>query len=286
MPRFRFQWGNIAEVIRTELAMRLRLPDATPESFRTVFGLRPRADFVQKAWPILIDAWLFHDDAAALRIASALRGRDLGDMSIEHELQYLQSCRNTTGLRDIVLAEFITLGERTKDQFDTVPRHGVHTPSGASPKTMIQPSEHNPLAHILGVVVAVIKENAADKKLAVTSDGDLQLSYGSSIVYINVKAEPLCLRIYAEILSNIPATAALYETLNHININLPAGRIFAINDMVVLECSIPIEAFSPEHLMGTIETVGYIADTLDNRLAATFGGTLRVAVPPEDTIDV
>lgn len=286
MPRFRFQWGNIPETIRAEIALRLNLPDGNPDSFRVAFGVRPRGEFIQKAWSILIDAWLFHDDAATLRIASALRVRGLGDVHTEHDLQYLQSCRNTQGLREIVLAEFITLGERTSDQFETVPHHGVQPPSGKSIPSISTPDDQNPLRHLLEIVVTVIKENAQGRKLAVTSDGDLQLTYGSSLVYIHLKAEPLCLRVYAEILSNIPATAALYETLNHININLPAGRIFAINDMVVLESSIPIEAFSPEHLMGTIETVGFIADTLDDRLAATFGGTLRVSVPPEDTIDV
>ena len=285
MPRFRFQWANIPEILRTELARHLALPSAHPASFQTVFGMRPKTDFIQRGWNVLLDTWLFHDEPAALRIATALRARNIGDTSIDHELQYLQSCRNSAGLRQVVLAEFITLGEISADQIRTPPHHSVTTPS--APTQQHNPQEQaNPLLHLLAMVTAVLKSNASTKDVRMTQEGDLQIPFGSSKVFLTIKAEPLGIRVFAVVLQQIQPSPALYETLNHININLPCGRIFALNDYVVMESSIPIEAFSPAHLVGTIETVGFIADTLDDRLMATFGGTMQTSQAPEDTIDV
>ena len=285
MPRFRFQWANIPEVIRTELARHLALPSAQPSSFQTVYGMRPKTEFIQHTWHVLIDAWLFHDEPAAFRIATALRVRTFGDTSIDHELQYLQSCRNSAGLRQIVLAEFISLGEISADQIRTPPHHPVATPSTPTQQGNAQ-EQANPLANLLAMVTAVLKSNTSTKDVRMTQEGDLQIPFGSSKVFLTIKAEPLGIRVFAVLLQQIQPTPTLYETLNHININLPCGRIFALNDFVVMESSIPIEAFSPEHLVGTIETVGFIADTLDDRLMSTFGGTMQTSQAPEDTIDV
>ena len=285
MPRFRFQWANIPESLRSELARHLKLPSPNSDTFQAVYGMRPKTEFVQRAWNVLLETWLFHDEPAALRIATALRARDIGDSSIDHELQYLQSCRNSAGLRQVVLAEFITLGEVTSDQISTPPHHPVITPSTPAQHDNAQ-EQANPLVHLLAMVTAVLKSNASTKDVRMTQEGDLQIPFGSSKVFLTIKAEPLGIRVFAVVLQQIQPTSALYETLNHININLPCGRIFALNDFVVMESSIPIEAFSPQHLVGTIETVGFIADTLDDRLMATFGGTMQISQAPEDTIDV
>ena len=285
MPRFRFQWANIPAALRSELARHLKLPSNNPDTFQLVYGMRPKTEFVQRAWNVLLETWLFHDEPAALRIATALRARDIGDPSIDHELQYLQSCRNSAGLRQVVLAEFITLGEVTPDQIPAPPHHPVVKPTPPQPNDSTQ-QRADPLAHLLATVTAVLKSNDSTKDVFMTEEGDLQIPFGSSKVFLTMNAEPLGIRVFAVVLQQIQPTPALYETLNHININLPCGRIFALNDYVVMESSIPIEAFSPAHLVGTIETVGFIADTLDDRLMATFGGKMQTSQAPEDTIDV
>jgi len=285
MPRFRFRWANIPEALRSELARHLKLPSCDPETFQLVYGMRPKTEFVQRAWNVLLETWLFHDEPAALRIATALRARDIGDTSIDHELQYLQSCRNSAGLRQVVLAEFITLGEVTPDQIPTPPHHPVVKPTPPQPNDSTQ-QHADPLAHLLATVTAVLKSNDSTKDVCMTQEGELLIPFGSSRVFLNMKAQPLGIRVFAIVLQQVRATPELYETLNHININLPSGRIFAFNDFVVMESSIPIEAFSPQHLVGTIETVGFIADTLDDRLMATFGGSMQISQAPEDTIDV
>ena len=84
------------------------------------------------------EVWLVSDVVSREEIATTLRERRLGDVSIVDDLEYLRSCRNTSNLRRVVLPVFITLGERTtradsfaKDQADR---------SGGLPKKSAMPS--------------------------------------------------------------------------------------------------------------------------------------------------
>ena len=288
MPRFRFQWANIPDPIRSELADQLHLPSAAPESFVQAYGVRPKAEFIQQTWTILLDCWLFHDDDAAGRIAATLRAKRNGDPDIDHDMQYLRSCRNASGLRDVVLAEFIQLGERTVDRIPAVPHRLSPTAASASMQAE-EPTTGDPLETLSAALQEVLQQTTAGSTLKITSDGDFCITYGSSLVFVRTQIDEtkaVAFKIYSCVLSAIPATPALYETLNHINITLPSGRIFAINDMVILESSIPLPAFSPEYLIHTVETVGFISDLLDDRLKATFGGTVQLSVPAADAIDV
>lgn len=294
MPRFRFQWANIPDPIRTELALQLKLGAASAETFAAAYGVRPKAEFIQHAWPCLLDCWLFHDEAAAERIASALRAKHIGDTTLDHAMTYLRSCRNAGGLRDIVLAEFIAYGEKASDQLPPVPsRLHAQQPSIGSAGEMQQkpsaPAETDPLQEFHDAIRTILQATQAGATLAVSGDGDMRITYGSSYVFVRLnvtEAKELSLRVYSIVLSEVKATPDLYETLNHINVSLPSGRIFAINDLVVLESTIALDVFSPEYLTHTVETVGFLSDLLDDRLQATFGGTLQIILPGPDSIDV
>jgi hypothetical protein len=111
MPRYRFQWANIMPYLIQELASGLKHDGDAIESLKECYGSRPKPEFIQDAWPILLEEWLPNDLNAATQIAAALKIRDLGNIEIEDSITYLKTCRNTSGLRDVVIAAFITLGE-------------------------------------------------------------------------------------------------------------------------------------------------------------------------------
>jgi hypothetical protein len=116
MPRFRFNWDNIDPSIVKQLCDYLRLPGVDPSGeLRAAYGARPREGFIEDVWSVLLKVWLPSDEGARVRIATSLRERSVGNVSIEDDLQYIESCRNTIGLRRVVLPEFITLGEVTRD---------------------------------------------------------------------------------------------------------------------------------------------------------------------------
>ena len=116
MPRFRFNWDNLDSSLTTSLCVHLHLPGVNPTAeLRSVYGARPREDFVEDVWPVLMQAWLPAAEEALKRISTSLRERNVGDTSVSDDLQYVRSCRNTIGLRRVVLPEFITLGETAPD---------------------------------------------------------------------------------------------------------------------------------------------------------------------------
>ena len=125
MPRFRFQWDNIDANLREILAKIFHLPGVDAVHFVTRFGKRPNQEFIQAAWPLLLDHWLVLDKNAAHRIAEALRMRHVGDTTISDDMIYLRSCRNSAGLRDVALIEFIAFGERNEA--------GVRLPESPAP---------------------------------------------------------------------------------------------------------------------------------------------------------
>ena len=116
MPRFRFNWDNLNPTLIKQICDHLRLSGSDPSTeLRATYGARPREGFIEDAWSILIKVWLPSDEGARSRIATSLRERNVGNASIEDDLRYIESCRNTIGLRRVVLPEFITLGEVTRD---------------------------------------------------------------------------------------------------------------------------------------------------------------------------
>jgi hypothetical protein len=111
MPRYRFQWANIRPELIQELASGLKLEGDAIESLKERYGSRPKPEFIQDAWQILLAKWLPNDPIAANQIAAALKARGLGDIEIEDSTLYLKACRNTSGLRDVVIDVFIAMGE-------------------------------------------------------------------------------------------------------------------------------------------------------------------------------
>jgi superfamily II DNA or RNA helicase len=84
------------------------------DALTQVYGARPRDEFVRDAWPILRETWLAHSKESRGEVVSALleqRGEDGQISNRRAQLEYLRSLRNSKGLREVVLQEFINYGE-------------------------------------------------------------------------------------------------------------------------------------------------------------------------------
>ena len=100
MPRFRFNWDNLVSSLTGPLCAHLHLPGVNPTAeLRSEYGARPREDFIEDVWPVLMKVWLSGHEEARNRISTSLRERNVGDATVSDDLQYLGTCRNTIGLR-------------------------------------------------------------------------------------------------------------------------------------------------------------------------------------------
>jgi hypothetical protein len=284
MPRFRFQWDNVPLPVRNALALHLQIPADTPQFVRH-FGKRPREEFIQVAWDVLQVHWLSNDQAATQRIVSQLRDRGNGDPQISADMAFLASCRNTIGLRRIVLAEFIALGE-------TGPTD-VTLPGGPESAPAVLPQPAIPTAATLPIheqlrqflIVHMQKHYPADA-IGLDDDGSITVTAGSASVFVSVHAEPLFVRIAAVLVHQLTATPELFETLNHVNRALQIGRMYWIDGYVIFEECLLAQAINEASFIQTLEAVRFIADQYDDRLHATFGGTMMQNAPTGDSIDV
>ena len=294
MPRFRFQWSNLPESLRTALAQALNItPDA--EQFIKTFGKRPQEAFIQQSWDVLLQAWLPHDAAATKRIAQLLRERGLGDATqVSDDLAYLRTCRNSIALRRIVLVEFITLGETNQND--------VQLPSDATPALPQPPASSNPTQapqtpnapppqlpppeQFRQYLWHVLTTHFPAGSVSHDDEGSIIVAAGSTNVYITINPEPLLARVSAPLVRDVTATPDLYETLNFINRGLQFGRIFTVEGYIILEdCLFPTAAIE-DNVLHTVSSLCYLADIYDNRLHETFGGTMMKLAPGGDSIDV
>ena len=140
MPRYRFSWSNLPNELLEEFRELLEIEEGeqVTEFLGAAYGARPQEEFIEDTFDLLREVWLVSDVASREEIATTLRERELGDVSIVDDLEYLRSCRNTSNLRRVVLPVFITLGEQKTraDSFAEVQAGG----SGGLPKKSATPS--------------------------------------------------------------------------------------------------------------------------------------------------
>jgi hypothetical protein len=287
MPRFRFQWENIDANLREILATAFQLPGVETAHFVTRFGKRPNQEFIQTAWPILLDHWLVLDKNAAHRIAEALQMRGVGDTTISDDLIYLRSCRNSAGLRDVVLIEFIALGERNETGV-RLPESPAPIPAETTPAVIVPviSKNDNPVDVLRQFVLHTLASHFEKNVITIDEDGDIIMPAGSAVMCVTVAPEPLIVRVYAILVKKIVRSGELYETLNHINAGLQIGRMFEKDGLIILESSIFPYALNEQSLLNVVTHVQFLADQYDNRLHATFGGELIGKSPSVDMIDV
>jgi superfamily II DNA or RNA helicase len=143
MPRYRFDWCNLPQVVLTDLAGYLDGAGTPAELLCRAYGARPQVEFVQDFWPELVEIWLRRDPESRSRVVTELTELRLGDLDVETrsaagQLEYLRSCNNARRLREVVLSAFHEAGERTHVwPARWAPDAGQRTPSSVKPEARV-----------------------------------------------------------------------------------------------------------------------------------------------------
>jgi hypothetical protein len=314
MPRFRFNWANVDSSLMTQLCAHLRLPGADPASeLATAYGARPREDFIEDTWQVLLRAWLPSDLHSLKSIAASLRERNVGNISISDDLQYLGTCRNTIGLRRVVLPEFISIGEIARDAMGSVPvpkeeplagfggkqrlgtgqsttnedsvngRSRIGGDSGDSPTSTSTPiqsgpvNDHEPnsVDHLRIWARDALRSAFDDQSIEPDDEGDLPIPYGSIVAFITFNDEPLRAEIYAILLREIEYSDQLLKTLNVINARLFFEKVVYIpqEKMIVMSMQLNAINISQQSLFTHLGMLAAAADYFDTQLYEQFGGS-------------
>lgn len=307
MPRFRFSWSNIEPSLLQAIGSHTNLPGGSlAEELRKSYGARPRENFVEDTWPVLLSSWLSTDSASREAIAASLRERGVGSTDVADDAQYLGTCRNTIGLRRVVLPVFIAMGEIARDAMGSVPappaddsdpfggkqRLGAASPPAAgtrlggggaesstggtpTPDQGNAPDESaNTVDHLRNWVRDTLRTAFDDPDLEPDDEGELSVPYGSIVTFLTVNDEPLRVEIYAVLLRDIPYSEQLLKTLNIINARLNFEKVVHIPEanVIVLSTQLSALGISQRSLLEHLRMVATASDFFDTHLHEQFGG--------------
>lgn len=126
MPRYKFSWTNLDDMLLRRLCRDLNLDPTDPAgSLRSCYGARPTDDFVRDAWPTLRERWLANDGPSRRSVVDHLWGLGLGDgdqpSTAADQMSFLRGRNNSRRLREVVWDAFIVLGEAKSDEGQPVP---------------------------------------------------------------------------------------------------------------------------------------------------------------------
>ena len=79
MPRYKFSWDSLPSTLLRGLKRDFGLEGDVPVALRKSFGARPSEDFIQAAWPTLLNGWLKNDRPSRMAVVDQLRNRKLAE---------------------------------------------------------------------------------------------------------------------------------------------------------------------------------------------------------------
>lgn len=123
MPKYKFSWEHLPPWLLHALTVDHGVEAGeAAATLQQWYGARPTDLFVQECWEWLREDWLLRDDSARRSVVTQLRelglGRHPGGTGKDVEMAYLRSCRNARRLREVVLEEFIRVGETDRASTD------------------------------------------------------------------------------------------------------------------------------------------------------------------------
>ena len=321
MPRFRFSWSNIEPSLLDAIGSHTNRHGKNPaEELRRAYGARPRENFVEHTWPVLLSLWLSSDSASRQAIVASLRERGVGTTDVADDAQYLGTCRNTIGLRRVVLPVFIAMGEIARDEMGSVPAPAADDPNqfggkqrlGTAPPpdqgsrlgggddesslvgTSI-PSQSaapdgptNSVDHLRNWVRDTLCTAFDDPDLEPDDEGELSVPYGSIVTVLSVNDKPLRGESYAVLVRDIQYSEQLLKTLNIINMRLNFEKVLHIpeENVIVLSTQLSALGISQRSLLEHVRMVAMASDFFDTHLHEQFGGVQIGEDEKKDTQNV
>jgi hypothetical protein len=88
---------------------------------------------------------------------------------------------------------------------------------------------------------------------------------------------PPCVQVASPVVTAIPKSPELLDTLNTINSNIPFGTAYWANDYVWFDTYLIAETLDRPELEEAIKAIGEWADSIDDAFAQRYGGTLPFA---------
>jgi hypothetical protein len=278
MARYRFNWENLPASLLRAIADGVGLEGPPAAALRDAYGARPRANFVADSWPILLSAWLPRAKEARQAIVDELQSRKLGVATgklktAADQIAYLQTCRNSTTLRETVLTQVILAGEA---DLAPIPKSRPAPPNSPSPRVDVADQPQRGMSSLTDFVDQSLRSFLGVSEVSRDDDGDVPVRAGSSMCYLRVREfddQPSLVILICPLVSKIERHPDILESINEINLQLTLGRVFFVEDRIMLEAELLADTLSPQELSWALDYIMSAADYFDSKLVARFGGS-------------
>jgi hypothetical protein len=123
--------------------------------------------------------------------------------------------------------------------------------------------------------------------LVVDDDGSIPIHRGSAryvVRLLDAQLGPI-VQVYSSLLSGVKQSSKLLAKLNEINADIWFGRMFHMEDQVIVAVEMVAETLDKEELAAACDAIGAIADARDTELHDAFGGSMAFADEPAKTAD-
>ena len=124
-------------------------------------------------------------------------------------------------------------------------------------------------------------------KLVVADDGSIPVQRGSARYLVKlVDSEPgPIVQIWSVLLSDVKVSATLLTKINEINAGIWFGRMFHVDEQVIVATELVAETMDKDELAAACTNIGSIADARDTELHEALGGTMSFPDEPAPTAD-
>ncbi|MBK9180194.1 MAG: YbjN domain-containing protein [Acidimicrobiales bacterium] len=124
--------------------------------------------------------------------------------------------------------------------------------------------------HVIDTVGTVTESGAAQ----VDADGDIPLRNGTAVTFVRVLEDPLRVRLFSPLLTDVPSATAALEAVNDWNRRLPFGFLLVADTQILLVADLVGDPFVPSQLLEALMVITELADVLDEQLQELLGGRL------------
>lgn len=123
---------------------------------------------------------------------------------------------------------------------------------------------------VKGVLAGLL--NTTADQLRIDADGNIGIHAGSAMIFVRTQEEPPLADVFSPLLTGVQPTESLYRRLSELTDRLPIGRVYCTGDTVWASVPVLGRDFQSTHLVLAVQVMVALADELDDRLRAEFGG--------------
>lgn len=122
------------------------------------------------------------------------------------------------------------------------------------------------------LLTATIRAITGKDEIITDDDGDIPITFGSTVLFVRVMQDMPLIRVIAPVLVDVASSPALFEALSDLNRDYRFISSFWADDTVLVTVDVWANPYIESQVLWMLEQLGKAADEIDDELSRKFGG--------------